>query len=99
MSIYSLAQALQLYLKESRVGDQLQALQIQDAWESIVGKTIAKYTDSVRLQGDKLFIHTQVGPLRNELQFQRSTIIKKEFLVPDTIPEDVAKFIKIWNPI
>jgi hypothetical protein len=59
------------------VGDQLQALQIQDAWESIVGKTIAKYTDSVRLQGDKLFIHTQVGPLRNELQFQRSTIIKK----------------------
>jgi len=77
MSIYSLAQALQLYLKESRVGDQLQALQIQDAWESIVGKTIAKYTDSVRLQGDKLFIHTQVGPLRNELQFQRSTIIKK----------------------
>ena len=61
MSTYSLAQALQLYLKESRVGDQLQALQIQDAWESIVGKTIAKYTDSVRLQGDKLFIHTQVA--------------------------------------
>jgi hypothetical protein len=77
MSTYSLAQALQLYLKESRVGDQLQALQIQVAWESIVGKTIAKYTDSVRLQGDKLFIHTQVGPLRNELQFQRSTIMKK----------------------
>jgi len=77
MSTYSLAQALQLYLKESRVGDQLQALQIQDAWESIVGKTIAKYTDSVRLQGDKLFIHTQVGPLRNALQFQRSTIMKK----------------------
>jgi exoribonuclease R len=27
----------------------------------------------------------------------RSTIIKKEFSVPDNIPEDVAKFIKIWN--
>lgn len=55
MSTYSLAQALQLYLKESRVGDQLQAFQIQDAWESLVGKTIARYTESVRLQGDKLF--------------------------------------------
>jgi exoribonuclease R len=27
----------------------------------------------------------------------RSTIIKKEFSVPDNIPEDVSKFIKIWN--
>ena len=27
----------------------------------------------------------------------RSTIIKKDFFVPDSIPEDVGKFIKIWN--
>ena len=27
----------------------------------------------------------------------RSTIIKREFSVPDTIPDDVSKFIKIWN--
>ena len=27
----------------------------------------------------------------------RSTIIKKDFQVPDTIPEDVGKFIKIWK--
>ena len=27
----------------------------------------------------------------------RSTIMKREFTVPETVPEDVAKFIKIWN--
>jgi len=27
----------------------------------------------------------------------RSTVIKREFSVPDTLPEDVGKFIKIWN--
>jgi hypothetical protein len=27
----------------------------------------------------------------------RSTIIKKDFYVPDEVPEDVSKFIKIWN--
>ena len=27
----------------------------------------------------------------------RSTIIKKEVSVPETIPDDVSKFIKIWN--
>ena len=27
----------------------------------------------------------------------RSTIVKKDYFVPDTIPDEVAKFIKIWN--
>jgi hypothetical protein len=27
----------------------------------------------------------------------RSTVIKREFCVPDTLPDNVAKFIKIWN--
>jgi exoribonuclease R len=27
----------------------------------------------------------------------RSTIIKRETVVPETLPEDVSKFIKIWN--
>jgi hypothetical protein len=27
----------------------------------------------------------------------RSTIIKRDFIVPDTVPDDVSKFIKIWN--
>ena len=27
----------------------------------------------------------------------RSTIINRDFIVPDTIPDDVSKFIKIWN--
>jgi exoribonuclease R len=27
----------------------------------------------------------------------RSTVIKRQFSVPDTLPEDVGKFIKIWN--
>jgi len=27
----------------------------------------------------------------------RSTVMKRDFLVPDKVPEDVAKYIKIWN--
>jgi hypothetical protein len=27
----------------------------------------------------------------------RSTIVKREFPIPDNVPEDVGKFIKIWN--
>jgi exoribonuclease R len=34
---------------------------------------------------------------KNKTGIFRSTIIKREFNVPETVPEDVAKFIKIWN--
>lgn len=77
MSIRSIGEALQQFLSESRIKDEMLALQIQDAWETIMGKTIARYTDQVRIQHSKLYIHTRVGPLRNELLYQREIIIQK----------------------
>ena len=35
--------------------------------------------------------------IKHKVGIFRSTIIKKEVVLPDTIPEDVGKFIKIWN--
>jgi hypothetical protein len=35
--------------------------------------------------------------LKHKVGIFRSTIMKKEVMLPDTIPEDVGKFIKIWN--
>lgn len=72
-----MAEALQQFMNESRLKGDIQAVQITEAWESIMGKTIARYTDKIRLLGDKLFIHTSVGPLKNELHFQKEKIIKR----------------------
>ena len=35
--------------------------------------------------------------LKHKTGVFRSTIMKREYSVPDSIPEDVAKYIKIWN--
>ncbi len=35
--------------------------------------------------------------LKHNTGIFRSTIMKRECVVPDSVPEDVAKFIKIWN--
>jgi len=35
--------------------------------------------------------------LKHNTGIFRSTIMKRDYLVPDTLPEEVAKFIKIWN--
>lgn len=72
-----MAQALQQFLNESRIKGDVQAMQIQEAWESIMGKTVARYTDSIKIIGDKLIITTSVAPLRHELIFQKVKIIKR----------------------
>lgn len=77
MGQYSMAQALKQFLNESRIKGDMQAMQIQEAWESIMGKTVARYTDKIRLIDDKLIITTSVGPLRNELIFQKEKIINR----------------------
>ena len=67
--------AMQKFLDESRLKGSIQALQITDAWEQIMGKTIAKHTDKLQIFGDKLIISTSVAPLKQELNYQKEKII------------------------
>jgi hypothetical protein len=74
MGEFSIAEAMQEFLEQSRIKGSIQALQIEDAWEQIMGKTIAKYTDKLQIFGDKLVITTSVAPLKHELIFQKEKI-------------------------
>ncbi|HMT73328.1 MAG TPA: DciA family protein, partial [Chitinophagaceae bacterium] len=66
MGEYSIKEAMQEFLKGSRIKGGIQSLQIEDVWEEIMGKTIARYTDKLQIIGDKLIISTSVAPLKNE---------------------------------
>lgn len=77
MSEFSLAEAMKQFLNKSRLKGGIQALQIQDAWEKIMGKTIAKYTDKIEIIGSTLFISSSVAPLKNELLYQKPKIIER----------------------
>jgi predicted nucleic acid-binding Zn ribbon protein len=77
MGEYSLAQALQQFLKKSRLKGDIQSLQIEELWEEMMGKTIARYTDSIQIVNQTLFISTTVAPLRNELVYQKEKIIQR----------------------
>jgi hypothetical protein len=74
MAELSLGEALQQFLKNSRFKQQVQALQIKDFWEELMGKTIANYTDDIQLIQHKLIITTHVAPLKQELLYQREKI-------------------------
>lgn len=74
MGEYSIGDAMKKFLDGSRIKSGIQALQIEDVWEEIMGKTVARYTDKLQIIGDKLFITTHVAPLKHELMYQKEKI-------------------------
>ena len=81
------------FLQQSHLKGSIQALQIEEIWEQIMGKTIAKYTDKIQIINQTLFINTAVGPLKNELLYQKDKIIERvnEALGEKVITEVVIK--------
>ena len=92
MGEFSMQDAIQEFLKKSRLKGDIQALQIEDVWEKIMGKTIAKYTDRIHIVNHTLFISSTVAPLKNELLYQKEKIIE---LVNEALGEKVIKEVVI----
>jgi len=93
MAEISLQEAIQQFLQKSRLKSGIQALRIEDVWEEVMGKTIAKYTDKIQLIGSTLHISSSVAPLKNELLYQKEKIIERinEALGEKTVKEVVVK--------
>lgn len=77
MGEYSIGEAIQQFLNKSRIKGEIQALQIEEVWEEVMGKTVARYTEKLQIYGDKLVITTPVAPLRQELVYQKEKIIQR----------------------
>jgi len=92
MGEYSLGDALRRFLDNSRIKGSIQALQIEEVWEQIMGKTIARYTDKIQIHGSTLYINTSVAPLRQELLYQKEMIIQR---VNEALGERVIKEVVI----
>jgi len=93
MGEYSMGDALKKFLQKSRLNGYMQALQIEEVWEKIMGKTIAKYTEKIQIHGQVLYITTTIAPLKQELLYQKEKIIERvnEVLGSNTVKEVVIK--------
>lgn len=77
MGEYQLGDALKGFINKSKLKNGLRSAQIEEVWEQLMGKTIGKYTQKVEIINQTLFITTFVGPLKNELQYQKPKIIER----------------------
>ena len=92
MGEYSLGDALRKFLNQSQLKGSIQALQIEEVWEQIMGKTVARYTDKIQIHGHTLYVNTTVAPLRQELIYQKDKIIQR---VNEALGENVIKEVVI----
>ena len=75
MGSYSVGEALSQLLEKSQWKPKVYELRIRQEWETIMGRTISRYTRSVMLQGKKLTISTDVAALKQELHLGKEQLI------------------------
>ncbi|HTI93440.1 MAG TPA: DUF721 domain-containing protein [Puia sp.] len=92
MGEYSLGDALKKFLNQSQIKGSIQALQIEEVWEQIMGKTVARYTDKIQIHGQTLYVNTTIAPLRQELMYQKDKIIQR---VNEALGEKVIREVVI----
>lgn len=92
MGEHSIQDAIKQFLNSSKIKGSIQAMRIEDVWEQLMGKTIARYTDKIQIFGNKLIITTHVAPLKQELIYQKEKIMQR---VNEALNEKVVKEVII----
>ena len=92
MAEISLQDAIRQFLQKSRLKSGIQALRIEEVWEEVMGKTIAKYSDKIQIINHTLYISSSVAPLKNELLYQKEKIIER---INEALGEKVVKDVVI----
>ena len=77
MSEYHIGSAIKNFISKSNIKNGLRSVQIEEVWLQLMGKTIARYTDKIQIINSTLFINTSVGPLKNELLYQKEKIMER----------------------
>ncbi|MFV0376320.1 MAG: DUF721 domain-containing protein [Mangrovibacterium sp.] len=72
-----LSEVLRQYIEQNKLQPKLSELNIVDSWEELMGKTVASYTEELRISNGTLFVKLSSPILRNELVMGREIIKKR----------------------
>jgi predicted nucleic acid-binding Zn ribbon protein len=90
---YSIGDALTKFLQQSQWLPKIRERKLQANWETIVGKTIAKYTRNVRLSGNVLHVSTDIAVLKQELQMGKPQLMQRinEYFDAEVVKDIIIK--------
>lgn len=90
MAQYSMKEAINKMLEESHWKHRYHASKLKQDWELLMGKTIARHTEDLKIKEGKLYIYTNVAPLKHELSYNKLLLVAK---INQHLGEDFIKEI------
>jgi len=88
----SLKDVIQDLLNAYRLRGKLNEVRLIGAWEKVMGKTISMRTTEIFIRDKTLFIKVISSPLKHELHFHRTNVIK---MLNDEVGEEVINNLVI----
>ena len=70
----SISDVLKSYTRENKLDRKLSELDLIKSWETIMGKTVMRYTGNLYIQNSTLFVETTSPIVRNELLMMKEEI-------------------------
>ncbi len=86
----SISDVLRSYTRENKLDRKLNELDLIKSWESVMGKTVARYTGNLYIQNSTLFVETTSPIVRNELLMMREDIRTR---LNEVVGEELIKTI------
>lgn len=72
----SLSDVLKDFIQANKLEKGLDKVNAKQAWDSVMGNAISKYTTNVKLDRDTLYVQLSSSVLREELSYGKEKIIK-----------------------
>jgi hypothetical protein len=79
---------LKNFITANRLEKGLDKVSIKEAWHSVMGDAISKYTTALLLERDTLFVSLSSSVLREELSYGKDKIIK---LLNEEVGKELVK--------
>ena len=90
---HNIGDLVKAFLKQYRLDERIEEVDINDNWEEIAGPVISRHTKSLRLKDGVLTLNLSSAALRHTLSFSKSDFIKKlnESLGKELIQDVILK--------
>jgi hypothetical protein len=86
----SISDVLRSYTRENKLDRKLNELDLIKSWETVMGKTVARYTGNLYIQNSTLIVETTSPIVRNELLMMREDI---RIRLNEVVGEELIKTI------
>lgn len=84
----TIGNVMKSFIETHKLQDGLDKISVKDAWFSVLGEAIDRYTTDVHLDRDTLYVRLSSSVLREELSYGKDKIIK---LLNEELGKDLVK--------